>query len=192
MDKCNKNTYEFLSQFLTEPSHSFGFKPLDDLEEKVLDKLKIIYDSSEEFEYLKYEQFMSFKEISKNVNKLDIFNKDRTFEIFNLIIELFEDLDEISRKNGKLFSTLIEDDDISPNILFDFQPIYKVRDKLIIRFDRKMIPDINGVNEEYYEDDYGIMYNFLIRNFFDSKCITLDNKNIFNTKELFEFFNNKK
>jgi len=193
IDITSKNIYEFLSQFLTEASHSFGFKPLDDLIEEILLKLKIIYNDSEEIEYQKYEKFKTFKEISLIVDNLNLISKkdDKTYQLFLLIFNILENLEKLSKKNGKLFSTLIEDDDISPNILFDLQPIYNIKDKTITKFDKEIIGKLNNVDCEEYEDYFGILYNFIIKDDFYSKgYIIINNNKISTKKELYKFLKN--
>lgn len=190
MNNESKNMYEFLSQFLSEKSHSFGFKPLDNLESKIINKLDFIYKY--EISYYKYEKFYSWNDFIINIEHFLNLNQNQSFKIFNLIIEIFEDLEKESFSNGKLFSTLTEEEDVSPSMLFDFQPIYKLRDKFIIKFDRIMIGNINGSEHKEYCDDYGIIYNFLLRGTFlhKNKFIILDNIKIHTNKDLFYFLIN--
>lgn len=177
-NKVGNKVYNFLSQYLTEESHSFGFKPLDDLELEILTKLDNLYQN--DVTYYKYERFYSFKKMKNKSNFfIKLHKKSHTKELFFIIVDTFNKLEKISKTHGKAFSKFTEDEDISPSILFDFQPIYRLMDKFILKFDREVIGNINGVDCVEYRDDYGIMYNYIL-----SKII-INGKKIENKHQLY-------
>lgn len=198
----SNTVYNKLKPLLQEDSHSFGFKPLSDIEANIIYTLDKIY-STYFFEYNRWETNLPFKDATNIVNNLflpeyinfeqNTNNKETKDlnefkQLIFLILDIYELLFYSSLKNGELFKCFIPDIK-EENKEFHFEPIEELLKTSISKLEKKTFKKLHE-EEDVYEYYGGWFYWFIYENKFGKKELSVSlNENEFFIKNKEDFIN---
>jgi hypothetical protein len=187
--KENKNIYKkVLEPMLEEKSHSFGFKPLSNLEYFFSKKIDDLFDFELEGKGLFYDYYYGF---SSNITKKELIKKllndDNSLlykgdlfynKCFKTYIEVLKELDKIDYKYGNFFAMLLDENkENSKSMKYNFSIIYNLKQKYIELGEKILLPELHDFKSEGYKNYGGWIYWFCIENEFGNKKLYINHEN---------------
>lgn len=179
LENESKKMYSFLSKFLQEESHSFGFKPFSNINSYILSELNKIYET-DSFEYVFYE-LNTGKQNSKTkyylVSKQIDITIDKENELLELYINILQKLSKDDLKIGKEFSLLITDlkDDLAFHSLLPFNDMIHY---MLNKIEIEIYPEINYIDTEGWKNYGGWFYWFCIENEYGKRNLSVEYNNM--------------